>query len=314
MDKLSAIRVFVAIATHGSLTEAANRLGKSLPTVVRVLKSLEEQLEFQLFIRNTRKIEITKEGKKYLDMCLSIIAQMADTENELRGNPSDISGTATISAPEMFGRIYVAPLLIESCKNYPNLNIVLLLSDAVLDVVKNNIDIAVRLGDLPDSNLLARRVGSVRRVICGSSKLIDRVGKPFLPEDLKNKPCLAIDVAGRRSGMQWRFMRSDGSEYRLSVDPVFTTNRNDVARRACITGLGFSMFWDYQVWDALQDGQLTQVLSEHDPAPRPVYILRSGQRHSAPHYLNLTRYLEKEIRAKLTIKDSWDAQRRLYNI
>lgn len=314
MDKISAIKVFVAIAAYGSLTEAANRLGKSLPTVVRTLKSLEEQVGFQLFVRTTRKIEITREGDAYLEMCQVILDQIATTETKLRGVSDEVSGTVTVTAPEMFGRIYVAPLLIEACESFSDLSVELLLSDTINDVVEDKIDIAVRLGDVADSSFLARKVGTVRRVICGSSQLIDSVGQPKVPIDLKDKPCMAIDVTGRRSGKLWRFMNSNGGEYRVSIDPIFTTNRNDVARRACIAGIGFCTFLDYQVWDALRDGCLVQVLSEYDPAPRPVYVLRSGRNPSARQYLHLAKFLEKAIRARLAKKKSWATERQVYNI
>lgn len=275
MNRLDAIEMFQTVAERQSLTEAAKRLGKSLPTVVRQLADLERHLGVRLFRRTTRRVEITEDGLTYLRFCQRVRAELESIEDELRGKLAEPTGQVTISAPLLFGQIHVAPAVTQILARYPGLNIRLSLQDRIVDLLEDHIDIALRIGHLKDSSLIARGIGEVRQVLCASPALLKKRGAPKTPADLSNLPCIRLD--GNNFATSWPFLVS-GKKRLVPVTGQLTTNIMRPAIDACVAGLGFGLFLSYQVRDEVQRGRLKLLLRKYEPQPLPVHLVHAGSR------------------------------------
>lgn len=270
MDKLQAMAVFVQIAERGSLTAAAEALDKSLPSVVRILASLEETLQARLFNRTTRRIALTEEGRIYLERCRRILADIEDAESVLAQDETQPRGMITVTAPVRFGEMHVAPTVTRFLQHYPQVQVRLLLLDRVIDMLEEGVDVAVRIAPLTDSSLVAKPVGRIRQVVCANPKLIEEAGMPGRPEDLAELPC--VRFTGISSGLVWHFFR-DGKPVPVAVNGSLSCNQVNPAVNACIAGLGFGMFYCYQVMPAVQRGELEMVLTEFEPEPLPLSLV-----------------------------------------
>jgi len=295
MDKLHAMTVFVRIVEAGSLTGAATRLGTSLASVVRSLAGLEGALGVRLLNRTTRRIALTDEGREYFERCRRLLAEIDEAEAVLSDRRATPAGRLALTAPVMFGRLHVAPVAIDFMRRYPGVRIELVLLDRIVDLVDEGMDLAVRIGALPDSSLVATPLGATRRVVCASPDFLARQGVPAQPSDLAGRPCVRFTGLGR--GAIWEFGDSgdDGSGddrgmpaarrggsgrgrrsapgTRVSVDDAFVSNQIDTALAACTAGLGFGRFLAYQVRAALAGGELVRVLAAYEPPPVPVHLV-----------------------------------------
>ena len=276
MDRLKAMATFVAIADHGSLTEAALRLGRSLPTVVRTLATLERHLETRLFNRTTRRVELTEEGALYLRRCRHVLAEIDQIEAELSGDLAP-AGPVSITAPIALGQQEVAPRLAAILERHPGLQVRLTLADRVVDIVEQHVDIAVRIGHLADSTLKVRRLGAVAQVLCAAPSLLARHGRPEVPDDLGALPCVLN--AGNDSGTRWPFRGGSGRAERVRVSGRFSTNTVAAAVAAARAGTGFGLFLSYQVADDLRAGRLVRLLRDAEPEPLPVQLVHAATRH-----------------------------------
>jgi DNA-binding transcriptional LysR family regulator len=190
MDKLEAMTTFVRIVECGSLTRAAEALATSLPSVVRTLAALEHKLGVRLLNRTTRRIHLTDEGALYLDRCQAILEAVRDAEASLAARQVEPQGRLAITAPVLFGRRYVAPVVNAFLAQHPAVNAELLLLDRPVNVIDEGLDVGVRIGVLADSSLVAVPVGSLRRVVCASPLYLQKHGVPQTPEDLRRRPCV----------------------------------------------------------------------------------------------------------------------------
>lgn len=286
MDKLKAMETFVRIVESGSLTAAAGALGCSLTSVVRSLATLEGALHTRLLNRTTRRIALTDEGREYFERCRRVLAEVAEAENALSARQAKPEGRLTITAPVMFGRLHVGPLVAAYLAAHPAVHGELMLFDRVVDLLEEGIDVAIRIGALRDSSLIAQPLGSTRRVVCASPDYLARAGTPRRPEDLARHRCLRF--LGLTPGTEWEFAdaadttdATDGKTgdtarrqtLRVAIGSVLASNQIDVALDACRRGLGCGSFLDYQVRDALAAGTLRRVLREFEPQALPVHIV-----------------------------------------
>ena len=249
MDKLQAMSVFVEIAERGSLTAAAAFLGKSLPTVVRTLARLEDRLNVRLFNRTTRRVALTEEGRLYLERCRKILADIDEAELILGRHQAEPTGVITLTAPVRFGEMHVAPAVLRFLERYPKIEVRLLLLDRVVDLLEEGIDVAVRIAQLGDSTLVAKRVGQIRQVVCASPGLLEEVGEPLEPAALPRLPC--VRFTGLSSGTIW-YLRKGSRRVSVSVHGRLDCNQVSAAVDACVAGLGFGRFLCYQVMPASQ--------------------------------------------------------------
>ncbi|MEN8176508.1 MAG: LysR family transcriptional regulator [Pseudomonadota bacterium] len=270
MDKLQGMSVFVQIVERGSLTAAAEALGKSLPSVVRILASLEDALQVRLLNRTTRRIALTEEGRVYLERCRRILAEIEDAELELGWHQAEPRGLITVTAPVRFGEMHVAPAVARFLRRYRQVQVKLLLLDRVIDILDEGVDVAVRIAPLADSSLIAKPVSSIRQVVCVSPQLLAETGRPERPEDLSGLPC--VRFTGISAGSLWRF-RENGKPLPVSVSGSLSCNQVSPSVSACIAGLGFGMFLSYQVMPEVRRGELELVLTEFEPEPLPLSLV-----------------------------------------
>ncbi len=266
MDKLRAIATFVEIVDRGSLTAAADALNTSLPTVVRTLAWLERELGISLLTRTTRRMHLTEEGAHYLERGRAILSAVDDADAALVSAQAQPHGRLSVTASVMFGRRYVAPVVTGFMLRNPQVTADMLFVDRVVNMVEEGRDVAVRIGNLADSSLIAVRVGEVRRVLCASPKYLKRHGIPRTPSELREHRCVRFTGLAPRS--EWSF-RVGGRTVTVPIDSVITCNQIDSAVEACANGLGLGSFLSYQV---LPD-KLRYVLEQFEPEPLPVHVV-----------------------------------------
>lgn len=270
MDKLQSMNIFVQIAEQGSLTAAAEAMGKSLPSVVRILAALEEPLQVRLFNRTTRRIALTEEGRLYLEQCRKILADVQEAEHALSQHQTEPSGMITVTAPARFGEMHVAQAVAGFLERYPKTQVNLLLLDRVVDLLEEGIDIAVRIAHLGDSSLIAKPIGAIRQVVCASPRLLERVSEPVRPEALTDLPC--VRFTGISSGSQWSFV--DGEKHlTVPIKSALTCNQVGASLEACAAGVGFGRFLCYQAAPLTESGKLVRVLTDFEPPPIPLSLV-----------------------------------------
>jgi DNA-binding transcriptional LysR family regulator len=275
MDKFKRMQAFVRIIEGGSLTAAAASLDVSQPSIVRLLASLEANLGVRLLNRTTRRMALTDEGREFYERCRAILGAVEETEASLRSRRAEPKGRLRITAPALFGRTIVAPVVTEFLLRHPALRVDLLLLDRVVDLLEEGIDAAVRLARLRDSSLVAVPIGQIRRVIVGSPALIRRLGNPASVHNLAGAPCVHLPVFSSED--EWTFDRP-GRPLRVKVSTVLSTNQAEAALAACISGLGWGQFLSYQVHDALRNGSVKEVLAGENSAPIPAQIVHPSTR------------------------------------
>jgi DNA-binding transcriptional LysR family regulator len=272
MNKLAAMKMFIQIIESGSLTKAANELNTSLPTVVRTLASLEEYLKITLITRTTRKITITEEGQRYLQRCQRILYEIDQSELEISANQNAPIGKLKITASVMYGSTYVAPLVAKFLKKHEQVNIELQLSDQNINLVEEGIDVAIRIGALSDSNMIAKKVGSVRKMVCATPAFLNKVAAINHPRDLTKLPCILF--SGLSQGGNWHLHQGD-KVHSIPVKGPLSCNNVASSLRIVKENLGLGMFLSYQVEKELANGELSVVLEDYEPAPLDVSVVYS---------------------------------------
>jgi DNA-binding transcriptional LysR family regulator len=274
---------FVRIVEKGSLTAAANSLDTSLPSVVRILATLERQLGVSLLNRTTRRIHLTDEGAQYLDRCRAILADVHDAEAELTSSQAEPRGRLTVTASVLFGRRYVAPIVSAFIQRHQQVNVEMLFVDRVANMVEEGIDVAIRIGNLKDSSLVAIPVGQVRRVVCASPRYLSRHGIPDTPEGVRAHRC--IRHLGLSPRDEWNF-RLGRRHISVPIDCAIVCNEIDSTLSACASGLGLGMFLSYQTAPYRKSNKIRYILEGFETEPLPVQIVY-------PH----TRRLSTTVRA-----------------
>jgi DNA-binding transcriptional LysR family regulator len=293
MDKLAAMATFVEIADRGSLTRAAESLGRSLPTVVRTLASLEEDLGVRLLRRTTRRMSLTEEGRGYLERCRGILADVAEAEDVLTLGQTEPRGELRVTAPVLFGQMHVAPAVESFLSKHGRVKVELLLLDRVVNMVEEGIDVGIRIGALADSSMIAIPAGEVRRVVCASPALIRRVGAPEHPEELSERPCVLF--RGLTPGSTWSF-REGTRSFPVRIDGPLASNQAGAALDACAAGLGFGLFLSYQAAPLIAAKKLRVVLSDFEPAPIPIHIVYPHARLMSPRTRAFVDWMKTHLR------------------
>ncbi len=279
MDKLAAMRTFVTIVDHGSLTAAAESLGKAGPTVVRSLATLEEELGVRLLRRTTRRMSLTEEGRSYLERCRQILSDVDEAERALSSRQATPRGELRVTAPVLFGQLRVAPIVMHFLREYAEVKVELLLLDRVVNMVEEGIDVGIRIAALEDSSMIAARVGEVRRVVCASPSLLRRSGTPKHPRELADAPC--VHFQGLSMAPVWNFV-AERKTLSVSINGPFASNQAAVAVEACAEGLGFGRFLSYQVESLVKAKKLRVVLEEFEPPPIPIHVVFAHARLMTP--------------------------------
>jgi DNA-binding transcriptional LysR family regulator len=269
MDKLRAMSTLVRIVEQGSLTAAAKTLGSSLPAVVRTLAALEDHLRVRLVNRTTRRLSLTEEGKLYLERCRGVLAAVEESETALATRQADPTGTLTVTAPVLFGQVYVAPAATRFVQRHAKVRCKLFLSDQVVDLIERSIDVAIRIGHLADSSLVAHQVTRISRVVVASPAYLRTHGVPRHPRELTQANCLCFPGP---AGSPWAF-RDGARDFTVPVSGNLELNHAAPAAEACAAGLGFGRFISYQVLPYLARKRLRIVLAEFQVPPLPLSIV-----------------------------------------
>lgn len=278
MDRFQAMCIFAKVAETSSFAKAARALHVSAPTVTRAVADLVAHIGTRLFIRTTRSVTLTEAGARYAEDCRRIFADLDEAEAAAAGSFSTPTGTLTVSASVLFGRLYVLPILMEYLDRHPAVGVRALFLDRVTNLVEEGIDVAVRIGHLPLSSLVAVRVGSVRRIVCAAPDYLRRHGAPRVPADLARHRIVAATSAG--PALEWRFGNKEKTSVR--VTPRLVCNANDAAIEAAVQGWGLTRILSYQVAPLIAEGRLVPVLADEEEEPLPIHIVHpEGRRVTA---------------------------------
>lgn len=272
MDRFSALRTLVAAVDGGSLSAASRRLRTPLPTVSRRISDLEAHLGTQLLLRTPRRLILTDAGAVFVPAARRILAALDEAEREASGEYREPVGELLVTAPIAFGRIHILPVVLEFLQAFPGIDVRLAMSDAVVDMIDNHVDVAVRIGRLPDSSLIAQQVGEVRWITVASPAYLAVRGTPEVPADLAEHDCLAFE--GLTPSRSWQFAGDAGSDP-LTIRPRLGVNTADALVEAASAGLGVARMTSYLAAGALRDGRLVELLKPFVGDPIAVHLVHA---------------------------------------
>ena len=276
MDRLDAMAMLLKVTETGSLSAAGRALHVPLATLSRRIADLEAQLGTRLLLRTTRKLSLTDAGQAYTAAARRILELVEAAEQEAAGEYTAPKGELVVTAPVLFGQLHVLPIVADFLADFPQIDIRLVLADRNVDLVDDHVDMAVRIGRLPDSGMVATPVGLLRMVACASPVLLAARGVPQAPEDLARLPCIAVDTP--MPTPSWRFRDPHSGAVRdVAVRPRLIVSHPQAAADAAVRGIGFVRLLHYQVADALRGGALQAVLTQFEPAPVPVHLVHAAR-------------------------------------
>jgi DNA-binding transcriptional LysR family regulator len=275
VNRLEAMSTLLAAVDAGSLSAASRTLGVPLATVSRRVSDLEAALRAKLLVRTSRRLELTDAGRSYVAACRDILAAVDAAERTATGEYVVPRGEVVVTAPIVFGRLHVLPVVVAFLEAYPEIDLRLVLTDRMADFVEDHVDVALRIGSLPDSSHVAARLGSVRRVVCASPAYLRRRRPvPAHPADLEAHACIAFE--GLTSPTAWRFPDGKG-ETSVAIKSRLVVNTAEAAIDAAIAGLGITRVLSYQVAGALRARTLRIILADFEPEPVPVSLVYPGR-------------------------------------
>jgi DNA-binding transcriptional LysR family regulator len=281
VDRLDALSIFVAVAEERGFAAAARRLGRSPAAVTRAVAALEDRLGLRLFNRTTRAVALTDAGARHLELCRRLLAEFEELEESAASERVEPRGAIAVTAPVVFGRLHVLPVLLAYLRDHPGVDARLLLLDRVVALVDEGIDVGVRLGHLPDSSLRAIGCGAVRRVVCASPAYLAARGAPLHPRDLARHACIAFEGAASLTE-RWIFGRrggEGGGEIVVAVRPKLAVNTAEAALDAALAGAGLTRVLSYQADGLIAARRLRIVLEAFEPPPVPIHVVQPAGRH-----------------------------------
>jgi DNA-binding transcriptional LysR family regulator len=296
LDRFEAMRLFVSVGEAGSLSAAARRLRTPLPTLSRKLAQLEAHLGVRLVTRTTRRFVLTEAGLRYLDACRRLLAEVDEAERMAAGEYEAPRGRLLVTAPIVFGRLHVLPVVMEFLKTYPAVDLRLSLVDRIVDLREENLDVGVRIGVLPDSSLIAARVGAVKLITCATPDYLKANGTPRVPADLARLHCVgSVNLAAPD---QWLY-HDNGQEIAVAIRARLIVTTAEAALDAAIAGLGVTRLLSYQAADAIRAGKLTRILRKFEPPELPVHLVHSEARLAPPKLRVFLDFAAPRLRKRL---------------
>ena len=294
MDRFHSIQVFVKVADCGGFAAAARELAMSPPTVSRAVAMLEDRLGTRLFVRTTRSVRLTESGERFLHDGRRILLELEEAEETAAGTHAAPRGELRITASVLFGRIFVTPILGEFLDRYPLLEAQTLFVDRVVNLMDEGLDVAIRIGDLPDSSLTAVRVGQIRRVVCASPEYINKNGLPQHPNDLSGHRL--IQSLAMESSREWMFLEN-GKRISIPLNPRLRMNTNDAVIDLVVRGWGLSRLLSYQIAPDLAGGRLQIVLGAFELPPMPIHVLHQEGRMVSAKVRAFVDFMVERLRA-----------------
>lgn len=291
------MRVFITVAETGSLSAAARHLGVPLTTVSRQLASLEAHVGTNLIARTTRRLSVTEEGRTYLEICRRVLDELDGAERRLAQHEDTLDGEIVVTAPVVFGRLFLLPLVTRFLALHPGLNARLHLADRVVDLTEEGIDVALRIGALPASSLIATKVGALRLLTCASPVYIRKHGEPKTPDGLVNHDCIVFSGLPREG--RWMFRSAAHGRYAVRIRARLAVNTAEAAVDAAVAGLGLTRILSYQAEAALARKRLKTVLTAFDDTEVPVHLVRRPVRIPKPQVRQFIEFAARELRSRL---------------
>ncbi|MCJ7852778.1 transcriptional regulator, LysR family [Pseudomonas sp. URIL14HWK12:I8] len=295
MDQIHLMKVFVAVGELESFAAAARRLDISPAAVTRAVCALEDQLGVKLLLRTTRSVRLTEAGGRYLEDTRHILASINEANAAAAGINATPKGDLAVTAPILFGKKFVMPCIVRYLQQYPEVDVSAYFLDRVVNMVEEGMDVAVRIGPLPDSGLKALRVGRVRRMLCASPDYLARHGVPKHPSELAGHAVIGTTNLSPRAG--WRFGVTEEPTM-VRMKPRLTVTSNDGAIAAASGGLGIARLLSYQVADELANGQLQVILAEYEEAPWPIHVLHRESKYGSAKVRAFIDMLAQTLRAQ----------------
>lgn len=276
MDRLEAMSLLVAVAETGSISAASRKLRAPIATISRKISELEKHLGARLLMRSTRNVALTEAGRSFVAASRRILADLDDAERDAASETKTLKGELVLSAPIALGRFYLLPVVASFLKEHPNVDVRMMLTDRRLNMIENHIDIGLRVGELNDFSLVAKKVGSVRRVVCASPSYLKRRGVPKNPEDLKHHDCITFE--NTLSAQSWSF-RIGKTEKPFPIHSRLVVSTAEAAADAAVSGLGLTRMLDYQIDPQRRAGSLRLVLESFRSPPMPVHLIYEAGKH-----------------------------------
>jgi DNA-binding transcriptional LysR family regulator len=295
MDRLEAMSLLVSVVESGSLSAASRKLGVPLPTVSRKISDLEAHLNTRLLTRSTRRLALTDAGAAYVAVAKRILDEVSEAERAASGEHAAPRGELVMTAPVVFGRLHVLPVIAEFLAQWPEINVRLVLADRNLHLIDDHVDVALRIGALADSALVSTRVGAVRNVVCGSPAYFAAHGVPHRPEDLSTLAAVTLDAFS--PSQHWVF-RDPKTKRELRASRL-TVNTAEAAIDGAAAGLGVTRVLSYQVAQPVLDGKIEIVLADYEPPPAPVNLIHAGQDLTPLKVHMLLDFAAPRLRARL---------------
>ena len=297
MDRFRAMSVFITVAGAGSLSAAAQQLGQPLTTVSRQLAALEALVGTTLIARTTRHMALTEAGRRYLDVCRRVLEELDSAQGQIAGRDDALAGSLVLTAPVVFGRLHLLPVVSQFLKRHGGIDVRLLLVDRVVDFYEEGVDVALRIGALPDSSLVASRIGAVRLVTCAAASYLKFHAAPDTPADLADHACISFSALP--GGVRWVYKSAKHGRQSVRVLPRLTVNTADAAVDAAIAGLGVTRVLSYQAEAALQSGRLRAILDPFEDALIPVHLMQRPVRHPQPRVQQFMAFAASALRQRL---------------
>ena len=299
MDHFHLMSVYVAVAEEAGFSRAARRLGISPPAVTRAVHTLEHELGVKLLTRTTRQIRVTEAGSRYLEDARRILAEVAEAGEAAAGLNAAPRGNLAVTAPALFGRMYVMPGIVDYLRRYPDMTVSALFVDRVVNLIDEGLDVGIRIGELPDSTMRAIRAGQVRRIVCAAPAYLKAHGIPRRPADLARH--VVIAASGVSPLAEWKFSGA-GKPAVVRIQPRLTVTSNDAAIAAALAGFGVTRLLSYQITPHLAAGKLKIILDEFEPPPLPIHVLHREGRQASAKVRAFVDMIVGQIRADKTLR------------
>jgi len=274
MDRLEAMMILLAAIDTGSLSAASRKLRIPLATVSRRMSELEAHLNVRLLVRGTRKLTLTEAGRGYVASCRRVLEDIAEVERTTSGEYHAPQGELVISIPPVLGRIHVMPVIVEFQRAFPQIRMRVQLTDRLVNLLEERVDLVLRIGEQPSSSLVSTRVGLLRQVVCASPAYLKTHSVPAEPDDLRSHDCVAYE--GYAMGSNWTFL-SRGRSVKVEVPSRLIVNSVEAAVVAAVEAAGIARVASYQVEELIKSGTLVRLLEVFEPQPAPVHLMYAGQ-------------------------------------
>jgi DNA-binding transcriptional LysR family regulator len=295
LDQFAALATFVRVVDAGSLSAAARSLPSSLTAVSRQVSALERHFGTKLLHRTTRQLALTDDGRMLYERARAILGELKQVEAALSTGHQEPSGRLRIAAPTLLGRHLLAPVLAEFLRRHPAVSIDLQLVDRSVDMIEEDIHLAIRVGYLPDSDLVARKLGDIQMIVCASPAYLEQRGVPQTPAELRGHDCLAFsEMPG---AVEWRFAQDAKSKWKIPITPRLWANSLDALVTAAKDGVGLVRVPSWQVMGEVSAGSLQRILQHYEPPPAPLHLLSQSSRLASPKTRAFADYLTAQWRS-----------------